>query len=169
MPTSTWVALANYTIAGSADAEIVFSNIPATYRDLVLIANGSPDDTQYPSLVLRLNSDSGNNYSYVRMSGNGATGSSGAAANQNVMPVSSAAGLGPATTSRFALVCHLLDYSATDKHKTVVARNDVPGTAVEMSASRWASTAAVTSISVLTNTTTKYAIGSTFSLFGIVS
>jgi hypothetical protein len=40
MPTSTYVALATTTLGATA-ASVTFSSIPATYRDLVLVYNGT--------------------------------------------------------------------------------------------------------------------------------
>jgi hypothetical protein len=61
-----------------------------------------------------------------------------------------------------------MDYSATDKHKTVLVRSNAASTGVEAIAQRWASTAAITSILVFPSTGS-WAAGGTFSLYGIVA
>jgi hypothetical protein len=67
MPTSTYTALANLTL-GTAASSITFSNIPATYRDLILItsARSSTTATGVDAIFLRYNSDTGSNSSLWR-------------------------------------------------------------------------------------------------------
>tara|TARA_R110000822_G_C14927148_1_gene452116 strand:+ start:203 stop:526 length:324 start_codon:yes stop_codon:yes gene_type:complete len=73
-----------------------------------------------------------------------------------------------ALTSLFT--AQLMDYSATDKHKTVLIRyNSVTGTFAEgvvSFAGRYASTSAVTAIQVF-NTDYDFLVGSTLFLYGI--
>jgi hypothetical protein len=61
-----------------------------------------------------------------------------------------------------------MDYSATDKHKTVLTRNNITDNNVTAIASRWANTAAITSVTVLSPSST-ITSGSTISLYAIVS
>ena len=58
------------------------------------------------------------------------------------------------------------DYSATDKHKSALSRLSDAGASVSMSANRWASTAAITSITMTASTGT-FSAGATFHLYGI--
>ena len=60
-----------------------------------------------------------------------------------------------------------MDYSTTDKHKTMIVRNNVPGTGVEAQGVRWASTAAINSVTVITSSGAGFATGTVISLFGI--
>jgi hypothetical protein len=59
-----------------------------------------------------------------------------------------------------------MDYSATDKHKTVLIRHNYTNSIVSMAAGRWASTAAVHTVA-LTKTSLSFASGSVISLYGI--
>jgi hypothetical protein len=60
-----------------------------------------------------------------------------------------------------------MDYSVTDKQKTVLSRtNSSFGT--DITAGRWASTSAITSVTVYPSSG-DFEIGSTFALYGIVS
>jgi len=107
MPTATYIALANYTVTGSAVNSVTFSSIPATYRDLVLVFSGalSADSPVY----LTYNADT-SNYTRVQMNGNGSTTSSTSGSDGRVVELGN-------TQSDF--IAHIMDYSATDKHKTV--------------------------------------------------
>jgi hypothetical protein len=62
-----------------------------------------------------------------------------------------------------------MDYTASDKHKTVLARNNVPGTGVEAQAARWANNNAITSITVITSSGAGFATGTVISIYGIAS
>jgi hypothetical protein len=114
---------------------------------------------------MRLNGDTGNNYSYVQMGSDG-TVYSFAGTHGFIY------GSGNDTPANgIALVLfNIMDYSATDKHKTILSRsNDKSGDAVWANANRWASTNAVTSIEVYTGTARSYTSATTVTLYGIVS
>jgi hypothetical protein len=167
MPTATYIALANLTLTGT-DAEVSFASIPATYRDLVVIANwpnsGNPAS---PFVLLRLNGDTGSNYTWVQMYGDG--GSGGGQSDASAGSVTSIR-VGYLQNSAAMTRINVMDYSATDKHKTVLDRSDQTEATTRTSAfvGRWANTNAVTSLSLTAGTGT-FASGSTFALYGIVS
>jgi hypothetical protein len=73
-------------------------------------------------------------------------------------------------TTRNQTTIHFFDYARTDKHKTILARADVSSLATEATASRWAQTAAITSIAMTLNPgTSSFATGSTFALYGVIA
>ena len=163
MPTPTYTPLATVTLA-SVSAAVTFSSIPANYRDLICTVV-APGSTTLQGRI-RLNGDTGANYSYVRMSGSGSARTSVAAVSQTLGFLS---GIAVATTANaLQLSIEVMDYSATDKHKTILSRADQSTSGTEAFANRWANTAAVTSVRILTSTGS-WAIGSTFSLYGIAS
>jgi hypothetical protein len=168
MPTPTYTPLANITLGATAST-VTFSSISGAYRDLVLVIEASPADTSFPAVWLRANSDTGSNYSYVRMTGNGSTTASLSNASQTVLQIGSAFGLGSTTASRAVIVVQIMDYTATDKHKSVLSRASTPNHGVEAATSRWANTAAITTIQALVSAGTGFATGSSFSLYGIVA
>jgi hypothetical protein len=64
-------------------------------------------------------------------------------------------------------ILQIMDYSATDKHKSALTRTThTSQSVVEALASRWANTAAITSLAVSGGT---FNVGSTFALYGIVA
>jgi hypothetical protein len=155
MPTPTYTPLATVTLA-SATSTVSFSSIPSSYRDIILVINGNASVNQFTGL--RFNSDSGNNYSFVRLF---STSSS-----------SDTRSYGLLTTGDSSLtlnaVAHIMDYSATDKHKTAVIRSNIPADNVAAQTFRWANTAAITSISVEAISTT-WAVGTTINLYGVIA
>jgi hypothetical protein len=61
-----------------------------------------------------------------------------------------------------------MDYSATDKHKTVISRASNAVNATEAVVNRWASTAAVNSVSIRTDANS-WAVGTTVAIYGVVA
>jgi hypothetical protein len=159
MPTSTYVSLATITLA-STDSEIIFSSIPATYRDLVVVVNAQGSATDVFG-ALRYNSDTGSNYSWVQMFGISSGTGSGAAtqSSQRFVYIQN-------STARVHGIAQIMDYSATDKHKTTLIRDSANASEVRAIAGRWANTAAINTVSVLALSGT-FSVGSTFSLYGI--
>lgn len=167
MPTNTYTALATVTLGGS-DSEIIFSSIPATYRDLILVCSARGTITTFTNVSIRFNSDTGSNYTTVAMYGTGSAAASYSETATNITLEQIARSND--TASVFTpIVTQVMDYSATDKHKTVLTRNSstVSGNVVAL-ASRWANTSAITSIT-LYPFSGSFATGSTFSLFGVIA
>ena len=164
MPTSTYTPLANITL-GSAASSVTFSSIGQGYRDLVCFVNGL-GNTGNVKVAVRLNGDSASNYSWVYMEGNGSTTVSVSGTGSWMPETNSATGT---TTDRFTAVLNLMDYSATDKHKTLLQRFDAAGSGTNAAVGRWANTAAVTSMQVLTTGASTFAVGTSFALYGIAS
>jgi hypothetical protein len=165
MPTPTYVSLATITL-GSTDAEIIFSSIPATYRDLVLVFSGT--STTSTAAKVQVNADTASNYSFVRAGGTGSTTFSSSSTINHLQLVVANAELSSTVSNS---VIQMMDYSATDKHKSFLIRennNNPSGPAVLMYANRWANTAAINQIRAFTDAGA-FAIGSTFSLYGIAS
>lgn len=165
MPTNTYTPLATLTLT-SPDNSITFSNIPGTYRDLIFTVSHKVDSSATAEdWYFRFNGDSGSNYSFVRMFGNGSSASStsgsGTYANNFIDD----------TTNFSSYVIQIMDYSATDKHKTFLVRENLATLQVSARAGRWASTAAINSIAITSADfgADNFSIGSTFSLYGIAS
>ena len=157
--TNTYTPLATLTLTGT-DTEIVFSSIPATYRDLVLVVAGTSDANT--GLYLRFNSDTGTNYTTVGMYGNGssAISFSQSLSFTNTNFISNTQGVN---------TVQVMDYSATDKHKTILARASYAGNQAQAAAARWANTAAITSITLFMDGGRSFQTGSTFSLYGVIA
>jgi hypothetical protein len=156
--TPTYILLNQVTLA-AASSSVTFSNIPQNYGDLVLVVDGAASSNA--TLRIRFNSDSGSNYSFVWANGDGST-------------ASSASGTGTSLTqtylftSRTMNIVQIMDYSATDKHKTVLSRYNNASLSLQMNAERWANTAAISSILCSQDSGTMN-IGTTFSLYGIAA
>ena len=172
MPTPTYALIDSTTIT-TATTSITLTSIDQSFGDLILVANklvtgGAMNDN------VRFNGDTGSSYNYViaekNQTGSGDPGYSTAKTNQTVAKYYQTS-YGTSTNGA-VLVLQFMDYSATDKHKTVLARNSNPDTdanygGVSMGAIRWANTAAITSIELRSSNTVEFAIGTTLNLYGI--
>ena len=160
MPTPTYTALATITL-GSSASSVSFSSIPATYKDLILVTDGitGADAT----LFLRFNGDSGSNYFFVR--GVGFSGGTFSDFGGNVTEIRNTIQF----NTRGPGITQIMDYSATDKHKTVLQTGNAKNaTEPAMGGGRWANTAAITSIFCGLNTST-FVSGSRFDLYGVIA
>lgn len=164
MPTPTYDLIASTTLAASSSS-VVFGSLPQTYRDLVLVADVIAGATQ--GVNVRFNSDTGTNYSVVMMRGEPAGTQSSSNTFNEIYATWSSINSG----AKGQVNLSLMDYSATDKHKTMLIRNAYTGTSgmfSEAHAIRWANTAAITNIQFYP-TTGSFASGTTFNLYGIAS
>ena len=169
MPTSTYIALANITL-GSSASSVTFSSIPATYRDLIVVANASGTINDQ-GMRMRFNGDSGSNYSHVNMGG-WSGGSTFSTSGTTTHVTFNATQIGVNTNGiHVPVIGQIMDYSATDKHKTLLVRANGKNNTqdeVNANANRWANTAAITSILLLLSSGS-FASGSSFALYGIAS
>lgn len=159
MATNTYIALAEITLE-SASASVTFASIPNTYRDLILIGNF--ELTGSAGTRLRVNNNSSSIY-YQR----GIKGSSAGNEAENLVIAGNT--LNPSSSPVTALSTykmHFLDYSATNKSKTILMRNNIGGIVTEFSSALWNSSSAINEINIYQDTQ-QYAIGSTFTLFGV--
>lgn len=163
MPTPTYTPLANITLSASTYT-VDFTSITQGYRDIVVVFNGSL--TTNGSMVIVFNNDGATNYSGVTMEGTGSTTSSGTISYTAVVLFGRSAAI--TTSERIIATANIMDYSATDKHKTVLTRGNAAGQLVETGAYRYASTSAITQLRVLNNMG-NMAAGSTVALYGIAS
>jgi hypothetical protein len=154
----TYVALANITL-GSSASTITFSSIPGTFRDLVLVGDYSANTNG--DIQVSLNGSTADR-SRVLMYAVPAEAGSTTGSNINFA--------GIYTGNRSIGVAHFMDYSATDKHKTILLRTQTASgpTEVVATAARWASTSAITSIG-LNFAAGTLSTGTTFALYGIRS
>jgi hypothetical protein len=155
MALQSTTALATITLQ-SASAEVTFSGIPATYRDLVVVFNGSISTSNNSPFYMNGDTTSGN-YGKVSAWGTGSGTGSGAFFGAIW------AGYPNVVTYTF------LDASQTDKHKTALVRCNGASNEVSMQAIRWANTAAITSLTFAAGSTYTYTAGSTFSLYGVIA
>lgn len=163
MPTPTYDLLDSTTLASSASS-VTFSSIDQSYRDLILVVELQPPASSIIQVHLRMNADTGSNYYLVGMYGNGSTTGS-YSVNAATLSLSYYGTIG--SGGSFLATSQIMDYSATDKHKSVLSR--IGDTPVAAEAGRWASTSAVTSLEIFKTAYQDFTSGSTFYLFGVAA
>jgi len=163
MGTPTYTPLANVTL-GSTSTSVTFGSIPNTYRDLICVITMVSSTTSFVRARLRLNGDTGSNYSWQGMKGTGTA----ARAFTGIGDYAYFGDTHATTVQRIQYGVSIMDYSATDKHKNVLVRADQAAVGTEALVNRWANTAAVTSVTLFPSSGA-FGIGSTFALYGIVA
>jgi len=158
MATKTYIPIASITL-GSDSSSVTFSGIDQSYRDLTVVVQGGLGASD-GFFFARFNGDTSSSYSYVRMYGNGSSAVSDQGPSRDVIDIEA----GSMTGDDNSFIMDIMDYSATDKHKTVLTRANQ--NLVTAYANRWANTAAITSITFDT-TTQQIVAGSKFALYGI--
>jgi alpha-D-ribose 1-methylphosphonate 5-triphosphate synthase subunit PhnL len=153
------IPIANTTL-GSNTASVTFSSIVGTYRDLLLVVQGTTTSGQ--NVTLQFNSDTGSNYIIAHMYGGSGQGTS--TVTSTFMYANYFANWDSVQAN---IVANILDYTATDKHKTALIRDNSTSTYTEAIAGRWANTAAITSIKVAASTL--FSTGTSFALYGVVA
>jgi hypothetical protein len=160
----SYIPLATVTLGGS-DVDISFTNIPAIFKDIVLVGNWQNSSTSSAGR-LQVNGDSGSNYNGVWMTGNGSTTGSGSESSQTSARIAGAIS-GPDNSYTNMVTITFLDYAATDKQKIILSRFGSANRESQATASRWASTSAITSIRFFDILGQTFQTGATFSLYGV--
>lgn len=164
MPTPTYDLIASNTL-NSNTASVSFTSITGSYRDLIVIMNVElADSNVHPDI--RFNSDTGSNYFYQVVGTNGSTyGAEGYASDtRGYMDPRNQSQIGQRVAGRI----QIFDYAQTNKHKAFLSDSTQPSRGFAIAAQRWASTSAVTSIT-LSAGNGNFVTGSSFFLYGIVA
>ena len=162
----TYTPISSQTLS-SATSSVTFSSISSTYTDLVLIVSAQSASTNV-DLAMRLNSDTGTNYSNTRLYGTGSAAGSERGTNISYIPLDW--GIASSTSGYFGTtIINILNYSNTTTYKTNISRRNLAATGVDTSVALWRSTAAVSTIYLYERNGANFAIGSSFTLYGIKS
>ena len=165
------------TVASGGSSTITFSSIPSTYQHLQLRVFGQTNRGTYgrDAFVLRFNSDSGANYSFHYLVGDGGTPGSSGDPNETkiITPEVTTTTAGASIFGGF--VTDILDYANTSKYKTVrmIGGGDHNGTVASLGAQTslrsgsWRSTSAVSTITLTPSIGTSISQYSHFALYGM--
>lgn len=160
---STYTPIATTTL-GSAAASYTFSSIPATYTDLVIVANGLGSGNT--GLGMQFNGDTASNYSATFLEGSGTAAISERQASVGSIRVAWNSLWDTSTIAN--IIINVQNYSNTTTYKTSINRSNNSARYAEAIVGLWRSTAAITSIT-LSGSSTNLAAGSTFTLYGIAA
>jgi len=165
MPTPTYTPLANITLANNTTGSVTFTGFSSTlYKDLVfVIVAGNYNNPTLESVRLTFNNDTTNSYLHMYARGNGSSTSA-----NNYTDSKITADLSPNSSNRSMNIINIMEFGVTDKHKSVLLRNDNASSATNMLIARWANNAAITTI-VFAPNGSAFTSGSTFALYGIAA
>lgn len=160
-------SIASASGTGSSDT-ITFSAIPATYSHLQVRFIGRCTAAAN-EIRLTFNSDTGANYSYHRLMGDGASATANAWTSSSFieLPPNSYSSL--AANIYGAVVLDILDYANTSKYKTTraIGGEDSNGAGyLTLMSGNWRSTSAITSLTFKTNSG-YWEANSHFALYGL--
>jgi hypothetical protein len=112
-------------------------------------------------IAVKINADTGSNYNSVTMSGNGSSTNSSTYNNSSIGWLTVQGGF------EGNLQVNFFDYSATNKFKNWISRNNSPTVGVESIGGQWNNTAAITSLNLYSVNGWSFTAGSTFALYGV--
>jgi hypothetical protein len=175
-PEGAYDALATVTLSASASS-ISFVGIPSGYKHLQLrgIAQTNRGTYGIDEANLRFNSDTGANYAFHLLYGDGSSATATATSGASVIQVGSG-NLGTTTGSNWGtIIVDILDYTNTNKYTTVrtLGGADCNGTVggiggrVGFSSGLWTNTAAVTSMLLVPVNGSNFSQYSQFALYGV--
>jgi len=151
----------------SSTSTVTFSNIDQSYTDLVLVVSAKVDSGF--DIWMRCNGDTGTNYSFTVLTGDGSTISSTRSSNVSEGLLADWYGT-PTSSFGHILIFNLNNYSNTTTYKTSLARSSRAGSGTDLVLSTWRNTAAITSLTLrASNANRTFDAGSTFDLYGIKS
>ena len=173
-PAPGYDSIATVTVGSGGSSTISFTSIPATYTHLqirCITKSARAGGQDYLDMRVGGSSiDSGSNYSWHYLMGNGSAGSSAGGATTNfalgaTVPTTSGSGEFAAT------VIDILDYTSANKNKTIRALSgwDNNGSGnIELWSSQWInSSTAIGSINLYSDTGSNFVQYSQYALYGV--
>lgn len=173
LPGGAMESIATVTVGSGGTSSIEFASLPSGFQHLQIRAIGRTTTTNSLGSYfnVRFNSDSGSNYSYHHLLGDGSGVSASGLTSQGAAYAVRLT-TGTQTTSVFGCsLIDILDYASTSKNKTmrVLGGWDSNGSGVVyVQSAAWLSTGAITSLT-LTPDAGNFSQYSQFALYGIRS
>lgn len=168
-------SIATATVSGTGTNSVSFTSIPSTYKHLQIRVTAKWNYTlnaDQSNIIIRINGDTGANYSYRSLVGNGSAVSTGGGTGYTFIYFQTQI-VGNYTTETSIYsgsVIDILDYGDTNKFKTIRGMGgfDRSGSGwVGLASGMWSSTNAVTSITLTNDFDADWIQYSSFALYGI--
>jgi hypothetical protein len=168
---NSYESIATVTVGAGGQSSVTFSSIPSTYQHLQVryMPRISTSDTA-ENTWLQFNGDTGSNYTYHLLDGNGTSASAAGAASQTRILAGRAGAANSGSNIFGANVLDVLDYANTNKYKTarILGGIDRNGDGnIRLDSGVWMNTAAITSITISPTTANNFTQYSSFALYGI--
>jgi hypothetical protein len=166
-------SLSTVIVGSGGSSSITFSSIPQGYAHLQIRGISKTDRTNRfgDTFNVRLNSDTGSNYAWHELYGNGGGTTASAGASATFMRLGRTSAVDAAINNIFGVqIIDILDYTDTNKYTTVrsLDGDDLNGEGyVGIWSGLWQSTSAVTSVTLIPNLGTNWVQYTKFALYGI--
>ena len=170
MATNTYVALKTTTVSGSPTTSVNFDLTGISgYTDLVIVSSTkSQGGYDYQNQLLTFNSDTGTNYSYTQLYGNGSSAASSRQSSISSIPCGY--DIGTTQSGVWSVnTLHIMNYANSTTYKTVLIRKNATPSLVTSEVGLWRSTSAITYITLSRDDSNGFSVGSTFTLYGIAN
>ena len=164
-------SIATVTVGSGGASSIEFTSIGTGWQHLQLRFIARTAYSAAEDLInIKVNTDTGSNYAYHALFGNGSSASANNFTSQTVAYAQRATATS-ATSSVFgAGVLDILDYASTSKNKTFRGLggwdNNGSGT-IYVYSNLWMSTAAITALTLTSYQSSNFSQHSTFALYGV--
>jgi hypothetical protein len=172
-PFGSFESIATTTVGSGGSASITFSSIPGTYTHLQIRGNVKSNRASNinDGIIVQYNSDTGSNYTRHRVYGQGG-GAAEYGANISQTGTILYTGSGGATGANIfaGFIMDLLDYTNTNKYKTMRALDGIDANGsgiIALDSGLWINTAAVTTITLTPQSGSLFVEYSHFALYGI--
>jgi hypothetical protein len=172
----TYESIQTVTVGSGGQATVSFTSIPSTYKHLQIraIARSTIAGSNADNVAFRINADTGSNYTTHRLTGSDTANAAGFVSLDYGYLPSTIPSSGTLSNTFGGIVMDLLDYTNTNKNKTLRAltgfdENGHSGNAgaarIQLSSCLWNSTSSITSIEFVNSGT--FAQYTQFALYGI--
>ena len=172
MPT-TFTKIASVSVGSGGASSIDFTSIPSTYTDLQVLISARGDVSSASNaddISIRLNNDSGANYSYRGLTGTGSTSGSFSLTGETQFTYIAFAGSSNSTANTFGnSSVYFPNYTSSSQKSLsadVVTENNATLTYMRLNAGLWTGTAAINRMT-LTIVGGNFVQYSTATLYGI--
>jgi hypothetical protein len=167
-PAVGFVSISTTTVGSGGQASITFSSIPQTFKHLQ-IRGTTPYQSSVNGVFARPNNDTGANYTFHQIYGNGSVAGVNASTGETWANISTSSG---ASGYNSVSVTDILDYTNTNKYKTFRNltghdTNGAGGNTISLRSALWMSTAAITSLVIQFDNSQNLAQYTSFALYGI--
>lgn len=170
------VHLSTQTVSGSDATTVSFSSISGAYSSLLLkgIFKTDSSTSTGKALQVQFNSDTGSNYRYNFYNGYGAFAMQGAVTTSGATHIAIPNATGTTVNWPTVWLAEIPFYASTSWEKIIVSRLSGmswadSGFGNTNSMGGWASTSAITSISLALESSAKFKVNSVFKLYGVVA
>ena len=167
---SSYESIATVTL-GSPNSTITFSSIPSTYKHLqIRVLAKSSNASDYSSFTFTANGDTGSNYAWHYIFGDGSSAAAGGASGESFIREINFTGGTSLTNIFFGAVIDVLDYSSTSKNKTfrMLGGSDGNGSGnIHLGSGVWLNTSAISTLTFTPSGGSNFTANTQFALYGI--